>query len=334
MSSIDLRKCSPDLPNDFLAVFFYPMDRLCEEGENNPMQYAMGKQMLTMGSKYLTQLRESNDILHDVEKLRSRLQQDGYLLIRGFHDREQVLAARREFLQSLRNMGRLDPNYPWEEGVVHPDNKTVMWGKSGVKLKPDFPSFVDLVEGPRVMRFFDELLGGPAMTYDYKWPRAIPRGGNTGAHYDIVYMGRGTPNVYTVWTPLGDTPMELGTLAVLLGSQHFEQIKRTYGNMDVDRDNVATGWFSEDPIEMVDRFGGQWASTDFRAGDAIIFGMFTMHSSLNNMTNRYRLSADTRYQLASEPVDERWIGAEPKSHYAWGKTPMKSVAEARKEWGV
>ena len=59
-----------------------------------------------------------------------------------------------------------------------------------------------------------------------------------------------------------------------------------------------------------------------------------MHTSLNNNTNRYRISADTRYQLASEPVDERWIGRKPKGHYAWGRTPQKSVAEARKEWGV
>jgi hypothetical protein len=111
-----------------------------------------------------------------------------------------------------------------------------------------------------------------------------------------------------MWTPLGDIPYELGTLAMCLGSQHFHKIKQTYGNMDVDRDHVATGWFSNDPIELVDKFGGQWAITEFRAGDVLIFGMFMMHASFNNMTNRFRISSDTRYQLRSEPVDERWIG--------------------------
>jgi ectoine hydroxylase-related dioxygenase (phytanoyl-CoA dioxygenase family) len=191
-----------------------------------------------------------------------------------------------------------------------------------------------LVSGSRILSFFDRLLGGPSITYDYKWPRAVGRGGNTGAHYDIVYMGRGTPNLYTLWTPLGDTPMDHGTLALLLGSQHFGKLKDTYGKLDVDRDNVAKGWFSEDPLEIVEQYGGHWATTSFQAGDAILFGMFMMHASTNNMTNRFRLSCDTRYQLASEPVDERWIGSKPKGHYAWNKTTAKPMEEARKEWGV
>ncbi|MFD2116664.1 phytanoyl-CoA dioxygenase family protein [Paenibacillus yanchengensis] len=294
----------------------------------------IGKQTVTMGSKYMTELRDSNDIRDNMVALRDRLKEDGYLLIRGFHDREQVLKARSEFLAELQRTGKLDPNFPMEEAVIGSENKGGMWGKSGEELKAIFPTFVDIVNGDHVMEFFEQLLGDTPMTYDYKWPRAVPKGGNTGAHYDVVYMGRGTKDVFTMWTPFGDTSYELGTLAMLLGSQHFDQIRKTYGEMDVDRDNIATGWFTEDPIEIVDQYGGQWATTEFEAGDVIIFGMFMMHASLNNLTNNYRLSADTRYQLASEPVDERWVGKQPKGHYAWGKEPEKSVAEARKEWGV
>ncbi|MEC0227602.1 phytanoyl-CoA dioxygenase family protein [Paenibacillus alba] len=298
------------------------------------MNVQIGQRSLEMGGPYLTELRSSNDIMNDTEALRERLAEDGYLLIRGLHDRNQVLSARMEFLQSMQEMGRLDPAAPLEEGVIGGDNKGAMWGKSADALKDSFPQFLNVVNSSSVMEFFERLLGGPALTYDYKWPRAVGHGGNTGAHYDIVYMGRGTKNVYTMWTPFGDTSLELGTLALCLGSQHFDKIKQTYGEMDVDRDNVATGWFSEDPVEIVDTFGGQWATTTFEAGDAIIFGMYMMHASLNNTTNRYRLSADTRYQLAAEPADERWMGSKPKGHYAWGKTPSKTVDQARKEWGV
>lgn len=298
------------------------------------MKVQIGEHELEMGSKYLTELRSSNDILNDTEALRQRLQEEGYLLIRGFHDREEVLKARMEFLQSLQVAGKLDPNAPIEEGVIGPENRGGMWGKSANDLQAEFPHFLNVVNSPKVFSFFEQLLGGPVMTYDFKWPRAIAKGGNTGAHYDNVYMGRGTKNVYTMWTPFSDIPLELGTLAMLLGSQNYEKIKQTYGQMDVDRDNVATGWFSDDPVEIVDMYGGQWATTPFEAGDAIIFGMFMMHASLNNTTNQFRISSDTRYQLASEPVDERWIGNKPKGHYAWGKTPYKSVQEARKEWGV
>lgn len=298
------------------------------------MKVTIGQRELEWGGKYLTELRDCNDILEEPGALRNRLQEDGYLLIRGFHKRDQVLNARMEFLRKLEAMGRLDPHAHVEDGVIGAENKSGMWGGGTEQLQPDFPQFLDVVNSPAVLDFFGRLLGGPAMTYDYKWPRAVAHGGNTGAHYDVVYMGRGTKNLYTMWTPFGDIPLEMGTLAMCLGSQHFTKIKQTYGEMDVDRDNIATGWFSEDPVEIVERYGGQWATTAFEAGDAIIFGMYMMHTSLNNSTNRYRISADTRYQLASEPVDERWIGRKPKGHYAWGRTPQKSVAEARKEWGV
>ncbi|MFD0713512.1 phytanoyl-CoA dioxygenase family protein [Paenibacillus sp. GCM10027626] len=298
------------------------------------MEVTIGQKRLTMGSKYLTELRSSNELLGDGAALLRRLVEDGYLFIRGLHDRGKVMAARKEFLQKLQVMGRLDLTAPLDEGLINAENKSAMWGKSAAELQDDFPTFLEVVGGEATMRFFSELLGGPVLTYDYKWPRAIPRGGNTGAHYDVVYMGRGTKNVYTMWTPFGDTPYKLGTLALCLGSQNFGKIRETYGEMDVDRDNVATGWFTEDPLEIVDSFGGQWATAEFAAGDALIFGMYMMHASLNNETDRYRISADTRYQLASEPVDDRWMGAKPKGHYAWGRTPAKSVADARKEWGV
>jgi hypothetical protein len=47
--------------------------------------------------------------------------------------------------------------------------------------------------------------------------------------------------------------------------------------------------------------------------------MFTMHGSLTNTSNRYRLSCDTRYQRADEPVDERWVGENPPANTLAGK---------------
>ena len=146
-------------------------------------------------------------------------------------------------------------------------------------------------------------------------------------------MGRGTQQLVTSWTPIGDVPLDMGPLAILVGSHRFDLLKETYGNMDVDRDNV-TGSFSKDPIELVDRYGGQWGTSSFKIGDALIFGMFTMHGSLDNTTNRYRISADTRYQRADEPVDERWIGDDPIAHYAWMQGETVPMEEMRKRWGV
>lgn len=50
--------------------------------------------------------------------------------------------------------------------------------------------------------------------------------------------------------------------------------------------------------------------------------MFTLHASLDNRTNRVRLSTDSRYQLANEAVDERWVGENPIAHGPDAKIAM------------
>jgi len=289
----------------------------------------MGDRLLEMGGPYMTELRDSNDLLGDFQGLRTRMNEDGYLLIRGFHDRDQVMKARRSFIDKIAGQNKLMPGTDPDDGLIGPENKLANFQGSSDQPKP----FIDLVNGEHVMRFFDQFLDGESLTFDYKWARAVGTGESTGAHYDVVYMGRGTKNLYTVWTPLGDIPYDLGGLAVLQGSHHFEKVKETYGKMDVDRDKVQ-GWFSNDPVETIEKFGGRWATTEYQAGDVLIFGMYTMHGSLTNQTNRYRLSCDTRYQLKSDPVDERWIGKKPKGHYAWHEGASVSMEEARSKWGI
>jgi ectoine hydroxylase-related dioxygenase (phytanoyl-CoA dioxygenase family) len=68
------------------------------------------------------------------------------------------------------------------------------------------------------------------------------------------------------------------------------------------------GWdgaLSKNPVSLRCKYGGRWLSSEFEAGDVLIFGMFTIHASLDNHSSSIRLSSDSRYQLASEPVDER-----------------------------
>ncbi len=59
---------------------------------------------------------------------------------------------------------------------------------------------------------------------------------------------------------------------------------------------------------------GRWLWNDYRAGDVVVFGLGTMHASLDNRSDRLRISTDTRYQRASEPIDGRWVGVSPIGH--------------------
>jgi len=269
----------------------------------------VGSRELELGGPHLTELRDSNAIMHDFSALKERMAEDGYLLLRGFHDREQVLRARHAVLGKMNKLGKLARDTLLEEGVMADGSKSLFMGGTN----EDLPELLDVLNGAHIMSFFDQLLGETSLTYHYKWLRAVGKGDFTGAHYDIVYMGRGTHNLYTVWSPLGDVDYAMGGLALCLGSHRFDELKASYGSKDSDRDGI--GHYTSDPLVITGKYGGTWATTEFKAGDVLIFGMFLMHCSLENTTNQYRLSVDTRYQSSLEQIDERWSGKKPRGHY-------------------
>ncbi len=287
-------------------------------------------------SSQVGELQDSGDLLRrgGFDLLRERMTQDGYLLLRGLQSAAKVEAVRDNLLEELDRNGQLDRLHPRELGFIQKGARGGFLG--GSKPLTRTPLFLDLVESPEIFGFFAEFLQSDVLTFDYKWLRVIGQGDNTGAHYDIVYMGRGTQNLFTCWTPITEVTEDMGPLALLAGSHRgegFEKVRATYGQMDVDRDKI-TGFFSNDPLEMVEKFGGQWKTTEYRPGDVLIFGMYTMHASFNNISDRFRISCDTRFQRAGEPVDERWIGENPMGHSAWQKGETVPMEAARELWQV
>ncbi len=298
-----------------------------------------GKCDLELGGKYIdADLRDSNDILHDVPALHQRFADDGFLFIRGLIDRDTVIRARRTILDEMVKQGGIKTGTDPMEAIVQPDSRVPgLMGRKPITHHPDVRA---VLEAKELFDFHSRYFGKEVLTYDYKWLRAVRAPENTAAHYDVVYMGRGAvANLRTNWIPFSDISMELGPLALCVGSHKlpgFDRLRETYGKSDVDK-VPTSGHLSNDPMEIIDKFGGKWQTSQFRMGDVLIFGMHTMHSSLNNCTDRYRISADVRFQPADEPVDERWIGENPKAHYVWSNTPEEKkvpIAALRKEWGV
>ena len=273
-------------------------------------------------------MRDSTDALDDIEELRRRIAADGYLFIRGLIERDAVLDARRVVMEHLQQQDALVDGTPLMEGVMPRDGRSV-----GMKRVAYRPEVLRVLEGPELHELYRRLYGEEPVTFSHKWLRAVGNEKFTGSHMDVVYMGRGSERVNTVWIPFGDIPITQGTLAVCEASHRlpsFARMRATYGRSDVDRDRIS-GWFSEDPEEIRDRFGGRWLTADVRAGDIVTFGLYLLHGSTNNTTNRFRISCDVRYQPASEPMDERWGGDSPTGHYA---TAAISMAESRKRWGL
>ena len=296
-------------------------------------QLRFGYREMTFPSAELGELRDSSPLLGNRTALHSRMQEDGYLLLRGLFNRETVLQARQTVLEHMAQQEALTPGTAILEGVMPKGGRGVpMMGRRGIAHHPDV---LAVLEGPEIFDFFNTFFGEPTLTFNYKWLRAVGNEQYTGAHYDFVYMGQGSPNLHTVWFPLGDIPVTQGTLAMCVGSHNlpsFEKLRNTYGRMDVDRDRVE-GWFTKDPMEIVETFGGQWLTSEFYAGDVILFGMHIMHASTTNLTNRFRLSCDVRFQPAGEPADKRWVG-DGTGHPVHGKEPLRPMEEIRAEWGV
>lgn len=264
------------------------------------------------------------------DSLQRHMAEDGYLLLRGCLDKDEVLAARRSILEQLAAAGQLDESAPLMSGRAKPDSQ--LWFQPELAQKNN-PALQKLLYAPdgNLMRFFSRFLGGEVRHFDFTWLRCLTKGAASPCHCDIVYMGRGTRKLYTAWVPLGNTDFEMGGLIVLENSHKNMRLQQTYGQRDVDSycvnrpddkartANGLNGWLSRDPNKLRHSLGGRWLTAEFNMGDLVVFCMNMVHGGAENRSDRLRISSDSRYQLASEPVDERWIGENPPGHSSAGK---------------
>lgn len=262
------------------------------------------------------ELRNSIDIANDAAACRTRMEEEGYLFFRSLIAREKVLEARREILLKYAIVGEIDGiNHDVMEAIY---NETTFIDKVNLRAFTESVrtglAYKDAVIGEEVIGFWDRFFSTDTHPYDFRWPRFVRPGEGCGFHYDGPYMNRGTDKVYTSWIPLGDVSKEEGALIVLENSHKVDALLSSYAKKDADKEKIP--WLSTDPIKLQDNFGGRWLSTDFQAGDMLCFTMHTLHGALDNNSpkKRCRLTSDTRYQPANEPIDDRWNGANPEAH--------------------
>lgn len=276
-------------------------------------------------------LRSSEDLIGDPLALNERLAEDGYLYIKNFLPQDVVQSARMSLLKRLSDGGFLDPNYPIEEGISNVENQP----KFMPNLANPNPEVARAVFGPELIGFYTKLFGGPIRHFDYVWVRSLAKAVGTPPHCDLVYMGRGSQQLMTCWVPYGEISLEESPLMLLEGSHKQSERIKNYLTRDVDAycENkpkqvktvkVDGGWYhsgslSNNSISLREKLGGRWLTAQYQPGDFLTFPMNMVHASLDNQTNKVRLSTDTRYQLASEPIDERWIGENPPAHGKAGK---------------
>jgi hypothetical protein len=149
----------------------------------------------------------------------------------------------------------------------------------------------------------------------------------TGAHQDYVY-NQGSPDMITVWVPLGQIDQRMGGLEVVPRSH----LGGVYGFQEQPVAGAVTYTIANEPP------ASKWLSPTYGEGDCIVFHSLTLHRSSPNLSTGLRLSVDCRYQAISQPfareileplpgvIDAypRWSSDELK--YYWRRPDLITVA--------
>ena len=99
----------------------------------------------------VSELRDCNDLAGDFEALRVRVEDDGYLLIRGFADREAVLDTRRAIVTKMAESVCIKPGTDPMDGVIAPEGP----GRFSMRSVPDH-EIRGLFENQPFLPFFEQ----------------------------------------------------------------------------------------------------------------------------------------------------------------------------------
>jgi hypothetical protein len=253
--------------------------------------------------------------------LRERYRAQGYLWLRGLLPRSDVLSFRRRYFEALAGCGLLRPGTDPGAGVYAgggEDGPAI--GRRLVQIVR-WAAYEGFCLSPALVRFLEGFLGGPVFLHKRKLIRHTRPGDPhcTGAHYDLVYLRGGTDRLCTAWIPLGDTPVEMGGLCYLEGSDAWgrrleaEHAARAAGLTPEERISafnrqMTGGWLTKDLASLAAETGLRWLVADYAAGDVVLHSPYMIHASTMNVdpAGRIRLSTDIRYQLVTDEIDERW----------------------------
>jgi hypothetical protein len=230
------------------------------------------------GTATSTELRDSGDLWGDWRALRARIASDGYVFIRGLLDAGEVRSIGRNGLGVLQSTGWTEPGGdPVGAPPLLPVRAIRMldaFGDPGYRRILGDPGFNRLPFVSPLADLMAQLLGPAGFCYPLKVPRivypasVVPHQPGNVVHQDY----RAVQDMFTSWIPLGDVPASLGGLAIETGSHHTSRVR----------------------YRPLDRLEPGWVTTDYQAGDVLVFHCLTTHAALPNRSDHLRFSAEYR----------------------------------------
>ena len=240
--------------------------------------------------------KDSFSIRNNPTRLRKRADKDGYLFIKRLVEPEAVWQVRHDILSIAKKHGLLKPNTNVMDGIANPEVRYIeaacdQWKEYYTEIQA-CRSFHQLAHHPNIVALFENLFGKKVLVH----PRNISRTifpnltkFTTPPHQDYFYI-KGTPNTWTLWTPLGDCNDDLGGLAVAPGTHKL-------GMLDVRKADGAGGHACPTDPDF------KWVYNETSCGDVVMFHSYIIHQGRDNSTvDKIRLSCDYRYQPMDEDV--------------------------------
>jgi ectoine hydroxylase-related dioxygenase (phytanoyl-CoA dioxygenase family) len=241
------------------------------------------------------------------------LRSTGYALICGLLPQPAVHAVLSDVTEVLARAGWLHPG-------TSPTDRLPTGGAACGDPDPAFKqtyqevfnleSFHALPHHPALKSVMEMLAGTQVLVHPKPIGRLIfPNCERlvTHPHQDYEFMG-GDPECFTVWIPLHDTPVEMGSLRVLEGSHR-------HGVQQHQRESLHVPEIPEDAVA-----GDVWVGGQVNAGDVLIFHSLTVHAAAPNVSDRMRISLDCRFQDSRRVLNPSNLVFAGESGKSWEKT--------------
>jgi hypothetical protein len=238
------------------------------------------------------ELRTHNHLLGDLGALDAAWEADGYWFFRDVLDRDAVGRLRAVFVAELERQGVVDP-----VGEASSEKSVRYNGSSLARFPHRMEPLAQLapwrafVAEPPIHAFFTRLFGEepfwvPVVEYRATPPaQAADQPRFDGVHQDGPYSP-GIP-FRICWIPLAEIDADIGGLALVEGLTER-----------INRHPLDGGSNTKIPLAALP--ADRWRRTTYQAGDLLLMNLWTPHSGLSNVSDRFRLSLDHRVMARSD----------------------------------